>query len=51
MNKDYYIKCAHCGFEFSLLCDESDFEENKEEILRCPCGNKAEITEIREVQK
>lgn len=47
MNKDYHIKCPHCGFDFCLLCDESDFEENKEAILQCPCGKKAEIIRIR----
>ena len=46
MIKDYYIVCPHCGFEYTLMCDETDFEENKDEILSCPCGGMAEIKQV-----
>lgn len=44
--KSYHVKCNRCGFEFSVTCEEKDFEQAKEEILRCPCGRKAQFTEI-----
>ena len=45
MIKTYHIICPNCGFEYDFYCDEQDFEEMKEELLRCPCGAEAEIQE------
>lgn len=44
MDKNYILKCPNCGFEFSVLCDEKDFEENKDIICKCPCGETMEET-------
>lgn len=49
---DWYLKCPDCGFEFSILFDADESEENKKIIRECPCGREAmEIIkeEIREV--
>lgn len=45
MNKFYSMVCLSCGFEYEVYCDEKDFEESKETILRCPCGDTMKCTE------
>lgn len=37
------IKCENCGFEFSVLFDADESEENKKEFRSCPCGGKTKI--------
>lgn len=40
---DWYLRCPKCGFEFSILFDADETEENKKIIRQCPCGNEMEI--------
>ena len=49
MDKIYRIVCPRCGFEYSDMCDEKVFEENKEPMLACPCGGTMEVVEVKEV--
>ena len=39
----YIIKCPVCGFEFEITCDETAFDEIKDEISKCPCGAMADV--------
>lgn len=40
---DWYLRCPKCGFEFSVLFNSDETEENKKIIRECPCGNEMEI--------
>lgn len=35
---DWQLKCAKCGFEFSIMFDSDESEENKNKLRACPCG-------------
>jgi len=50
MNKNHYLKCKNCDFEFSVLCDEKDFEKDKEQICICPCGGEMDIIKVMEYE-
>lgn len=36
---DWYLRCQKCGFEFGVIFDADETEENKKIIRECPCGN------------
>ena len=49
---DWYLKCENCGFEFSVLfdIDETDNEEEVKKTIRaCPCGCEMKIVEEKVV--
>ena len=35
---NWELRCAKCGFEFSILFDFDESEETKNAIRKCPCG-------------
>ena len=37
------LECPNCGFEFSVMFDADESEENKKEIRSCPCGCEMKI--------
>ena len=37
------LKCPNCGFEFGILFDADETEENKKTIRSCPCGCEMDI--------
>ena len=41
------IECENCGFEFSVMFNADESEENKKEIRSCPCGGKTKIVRER----
>lgn len=43
MTIDWHLRCPKCGFEFSILFDATETEENKKTIRECPCGNEMKI--------
>lgn len=43
MTIDWYLRCPKCGFEFSVLFDADETDENKNTIKECPCGCEMEI--------
>ena len=47
---DWFLRCSNCGFEFSVLFNADEKEENKEELKRCPCGCKMTVENEREVE-
>lgn len=47
---DWYLRCSNCGFDFSVLFDVDETEENKETLKRCPCGCKMTIAEEKEIE-
>lgn len=44
---DRQLKCENCGFEFSIMFNADETEENKKEFRRCPCGCEMKI--VKEV--
>lgn len=40
-----YLKCPVCGFSFGVFTTADITEEEKEEIMSCPCGAMCEEVE------
>lgn len=40
-----YLKCPVCGFSFGAFFTNDITEEEKKEIMSCPCGAVCEETE------
>ena len=43
MTIDWDLRCPKCGFEYSIIFDADETEENKKIIRQCPCGCEMEI--------
>lgn len=43
----WWLECPKCGFEFSVLFDADESEENKKTIRECPCGEEMKIVKER----
>ncbi len=44
---DWHLKCESCGFEFSVIFNANETEENKAIIKECPCGCTMTVTKER----
>lgn len=40
-----YLKCPVCGFAFGVFFQDDLTEEEKKELMSCPCGAMCEETE------
>lgn len=44
----YQFECPKCGLKYGLRCSEEIFEEDKEKLVICPCGERLAYVEKRE---